>query len=140
MRRRGAGRAKAGEVGRGGHPVQVGTIVVAIGVENSDTRWDDMMWEVHEEDNVAVGEAVCCHECIEIRARDRQHVTSGTIKVPHDGILLVALVCVEVDVAKRCRARRRLYAKDDFGNLSQKFARGQHSISVGVDRGSTIAS
>ena len=100
------GRAKAGEVGRGGHLFQVGTIVVAIGLENSDTRWDDMMWEVREEDKVAVGEAVCCHESIEIRARDRHHVTSCTIKVRRDGILLVALVFVKVDVAKRCRARR----------------------------------
>ncbi len=101
------GRAKAGEVGRGGHLFQVGTIVVAIGLENSDTRWDDMTWEVCEEDNVAVGEAVCCHERVKIRAQDRHHVTSGTIEVRRGGILLVALVFVEVDVAKRCRAPRR---------------------------------
>ncbi len=98
------GRVKAGEVGRGGHPVKVGTIIVAIGLENPDTRWDYMTWEVREEDNVAVGEAVCCHECVEIRARDRHHFTSGTIEVRRDGILLVALVFVKVDVAKRRRA------------------------------------
>jgi hypothetical protein len=106
MRRGGAERAKAGGVRRGRHPVQVGTIVVAIGLENSDTRWDDMTWEVHEEDNVMVGEAVCYHERIKIRARDRHHVTSGTIEVRRDGILLVVLVFVEVDVAKCHRARR----------------------------------
>jgi hypothetical protein len=65
-----------------------------------------MTWEVREEDNVAVGEAVCCHERIKIRARDRHHVTSGTIEVRRDGILLVALVFIEVDVAKCCRAGR----------------------------------
>jgi hypothetical protein len=106
MRRRGTGRAKAGEAGKGGHPVQVGTIVIAIGLENPDTRWDDMTWEVREEDNIAVGEAVCCHERIKIRARDRHHFTSGTTEVRHDGILLVVLVFIEVDVAKRRRARR----------------------------------
>ncbi len=77
-----------------------------IGLENSDTCWDDMTWEVCEEDNIVVGEAVCCHEHVEIRARDRHHIMSGTIKVHRDGILLVALVFIEVDVAKHRRARR----------------------------------
>jgi hypothetical protein len=64
------------------------------------------MWEVREEDKVAVGEAVCCHERVKIRAWDRHHVTSGTIEVRRDGILLVVLDFVKVDVAKPCRARR----------------------------------
>jgi hypothetical protein len=57
-------------------------------------RWVDMMWKVREEDNVAVGKTVCCHEHVEIRARDSQDFLSGTIKVSRDGVLLVGLIFV----------------------------------------------
>ncbi len=93
-----------GHVERCGHPVQVWSIAGAIGVEKSGTFGDNVMWEVCEEDNVAVGEAVCRHERLKIRALQRGHIVSGVNEVRRDGILLVALVFVEVDVSKCRRA------------------------------------
>jgi hypothetical protein len=107
MRRGVTGRAKARSIGRSRHPVQVGTIIVAIGLENPDACWDDMMWEIRKKDNVAIGKAVCHHECVKIRARDSQHFTYGTIKVRRDGILMVVLIFFQVDTAAPHGARRR---------------------------------
>jgi hypothetical protein len=107
MRQGVAGRTKARSIGRSRHPFQVGTMVVAIGLENPDACWDDMTWEIRKKDNIAIGKAVCCHERVKIRARDSQHFTSGTIQVHRDGILVVALIFVEVDIAAPCGARRR---------------------------------
>jgi hypothetical protein len=59
-----------------------------------------MTRKVHEVDNVTVGKTVGHHECVEIRAWDSQDFTSGIIKISHDGVLVVVLMFVEVDIAK----------------------------------------
>jgi hypothetical protein len=93
-----------GHVERCGYPVQVWSIAGAIGVEKSGTFGDNVTWEVCEEDNITVEEAVCHHECLKIRALERGHIASGVNEVRRDGILLVVLVFVKVDVSKCCRA------------------------------------
>ncbi len=55
-RRGGTGRYEAGCIKRSRHPVQVGAIVMPIGVESLDARRDDMTWEIQDKDDVAVGQ------------------------------------------------------------------------------------
>jgi hypothetical protein len=73
-------------------------------LEKTFTFKDNMTWEVSKEGNVLVGEAVFRHENLKIRALDRGHIASGVDEVRREGILMVTLVVVEVDVAKRSRA------------------------------------
>ncbi len=98
VRRGGMGR-HAGSIRRSGHPVQVGAIVVPIGMEDLDTRQDDMTWEIQVEDNVAVGQVVFCHERLEVRAWHNQNVMPGAFKVRRVSILLMTLLGREVDEA-----------------------------------------
>jgi hypothetical protein len=47
-RRGGMGRCNAGSIGRSRHPVQVGAILVPVGMEDLDARQDDKMWEIQD--------------------------------------------------------------------------------------------
>ncbi len=92
-------RHEAGSIGRSGHPVQVGAIVVLIGMEDLDACRDDMTWEIRDKDDVVVGQVVFCLGCLKVRAWHDQNIMPGGFKVRRDSILLMALLSGEVDEA-----------------------------------------
>jgi hypothetical protein len=144
-RRGGTGRYKAGGIRRSGHPVQVGTIMVLIGVEDLDAcQDDDMMWEIRDEEDVTIGQVDLCHEYLNVRARHSQNVTPGAFKVRCDSVLLMTLICGKVDEAAphrsgsmvRCgEGLRQLETKCVFqeatGHKSRSCARSRHCFLMG---------
>jgi hypothetical protein len=107
-RRGGTGTYDAGSmIGRSGHPVQVGAILVPFDMEDLDARRDDMTWEIRDKDTVAVGQVVFCHERLKVRAWHNQNVMPGAFEVCCDSVLLMTLICGKVDEAAPHRSSQR---------------------------------
>ncbi len=87
---------------------------------------DEVVREIHDEDDVLVGQMVVNHECLKAGAWYDGDFMAGAVKICHDSIIVGAFVGFQVDITKQCRSRGWLDAEDDLGGFSEeKASRGQ---------------
>ncbi len=74
------------------------------GLKNAHAGWDDVTREIHDKDDISVGQMVVNHECLKVWARYDGDFTAGAVEICRDSLLVGAFVGCQVDIPKPCRS------------------------------------
>jgi hypothetical protein len=85
--------------------VEVRSIIMYVSLKYANASQDDMVREIRDKDNVAVGQMVVDHECLKVGVWYDGDFTAGAVKICHDSLLVGVFVGCQVDIPKRCRSR-----------------------------------
>jgi hypothetical protein len=91
----------------------IGRSAVLMCLKDASPCWDDVAWKAHNKGDIALLEGVFGQEIGEVGAGEDRDLLACTVEVGGNGILLVAFVLCNEDVAKRCGAGGRGDSEDD---------------------------
>ncbi len=82
----------------------IGRSVVLMCLKDASPRWDDVVQKVHDKGDIALLEEVFGQEFGKVGAGEDRDLLACAVKVGGNGILLVAFVFCDKDVAESCGA------------------------------------
>ncbi len=91
----------------------IGGSVVLMCLKDASPRRDDVVRKVHDKGDIALLEGVFGQEIGKVGAGEYRDLLACAVEVGGNGVLLVAFVLCDEDVAERCGAGGREDLEDD---------------------------
>ncbi len=77
------------------------------GLKDAHACRDDVKREIHDKDDVPVGQIVVDQECLKVWAWYDGDFPAAAVKICHDSLLVDAFVGCQVDIPKPCQSLGR---------------------------------